>query len=195
MNAMNFDLEKLLKLKTDWFEHELERFWNKYDSEIGCFLESIPTISVHKTDADYDDVTQEVKICLFNALKEKKYNPEKSNFKSFASMLLSRKRVDFIRKKVRNQNKLNKLFNSSKTRNGDAFSVQENELFFTDYQEKWSILRNQLPESTKVILAEIGQYSPKEIMGNHRLTAVQYCRLLKSVRTIIEETIFSRSKF
>ena len=110
-------------------------------------------------------------------------------------MLLSRKRVDFIRKKVRNQNKLNKLFNSSKTRNGDEFSVQENAIFFNDYQEKWSILRNQLPESTKLILAEIGQYPPKEIMGNHRLTDVQYCRLIKSVRTIIEETIFSRSKF
>ena len=194
MNAMYFDLEKLLKLKTDRFEHELERFWNKYDPVIGCFLASIPTVSVHKADADYDDVTQEVKICLFNALKEKKYNPEKSNFKSFASMLLSRKRVDFIRKKVRNQNKLNKLFNSSKTRNGDEFSVQENAMF-NEYLDKWQILRNQLPESTKVILAEIGQYSPKEIMGNHRLTDVQYCRLLKSVRTIIEETIFSHSKF
>ena len=194
MNAIYFDLDKLLKLKTDWFEHELERFWNKYDPAIGCFLASIPTISVHKADADYDDVIQEVKICLFNALKEKKYNPEKSNFKSFASMLLSRKRVDFIRKKVRNQNKLNKLFNSSKTRNGDEFSVQENAMF-NEYLDKWQILRNQLPESTKVILAEIGQYSPKEIMGNHRLTDVQYCRLIKSVRTIIEETIFSRSKF
>lgn len=194
MNAIYFDLDKLLKLKTDWFEHELERFWNKYDPAIGCFLASIPTISVHKADADYDDVIQEVKICLFNALKEKKYNPEKSNFKSFASMLLSRKRVDFIRKKVRNQNKLNKLFNSSKTRNGDEFSVQENAMF-NEYLDKWQILRNQLPESTKVILAEIGQYSPKDIMRNHRLTAVQYCRLLKSVRTIIEETIFSHSKF
>jgi len=195
MNAMCFDLKKLLKLKADMFEHELERFWNKYDPVIGCFLESILTKSMHKADADYDDVTQEVKICLFNALKEKKYNPEKSNFKSFASMLLSKKRVDFIRKKVRNQNKLNKLFNSSKIRNGDEFSLQENTIFFNDYQEKWSILRNQLPESTKLILAEIGQYPPKEIMGNHRLTDVQYCRLIKSVRTIIEETIFSRSKF
>ena len=194
MNAIYFDLDKLLKLKTDWFEHELERFWNKYDPMIGCFLESILTKSMHKADADYDDVTQEVKICLFNALKEKKYNPEKSNFKSFASMLLSRKRVDFIRKKVRNQNKLNKLFNSSKTRNGDEFSVQENAMF-NEYLDKWQILRNQLPESTKVILAEIGQYSPKDIMRNHRLTDVQYCRLLKSVRTIIEETIFSHSKF
>ena len=194
MNAMCFDLKKLLKLKADMFEHELERFWNKYDPAIGCVLASIPTVSVHKADADYDDVIQEVKICLFNALKEKKYNPEKSNFKSFASMLLSRKRVDFIRKKVRNQNKLNKLFNSSKTRNGDEFSVQENAMF-NEYLDKWQILRNQLPESTKVILAEIGQYSPKDIMRNHRLTDVQYCRLLKSVRTIIEETIFSHSKF
>ena len=195
MNIMDFDLVELFKSNTDSFELDLERFWNKYDPMIGCFLESILTKSMHKADADYDDVTQEVKICLFNALKEKRYNPEKSNFKSFASMLLSRKRVDFIRKKVRNQNKLNKLFNSSKTRNGDEFSVQENAIFFNDYQEKWSILRNQLPESTKLILAEIGQYSPKDIMRNHRLTDVQYCRLLKSVRTIIEETIFSHSKF
>jgi DNA-directed RNA polymerase specialized sigma24 family protein len=188
----DFDWEQLLK--TDRPEDVLQRFWNKYDSEIGCFLESLLTKSMHKADADYDDVTQEVKICLFNALKGKKYNPEKSNFKSFASMLLSRKRVDFIRKKVRNQNKLNKLFNSSKTRNGDEFSVQENSMF-NEYLDKWQILRNQLPESTKVILAEIGQYSPKDIMRNHRLTDVQYCRLLKSVRTIIEDTIFSHSKF
>ena len=194
MNIMDFDLVELFKSNTDSFELDLERFWNKYDPMIGCFLESILTKSMHKADADYDDVIQEVKICLFNALKEKKYNPEKSNFKSFASMLLSRKRVDFIRKKVRNQNKLNKLFNSSKTRNGDEFSVQENAMF-NEYLDKWQILRNQLPESTKVILAEIGQYSPKDIMRNHRLTAVQYCRLLKSVRTIIEETIFSHSKF
>ena len=191
---MDFDLVELFKSNTDSFELDLERFWNKYDPMIGCFLESILTKSMHKADADYDDVTQEVKICLFNALKEKRYNPEKSNFKSFASMLLSRKRVDFILKKVRNQNKLNKLFNSSKTRNGDEFSVQENAMF-NEYLDKWQILRNQLPESTKVILAEIGQYPPKETMGNHRLTNVQYCRLLKSVRTIIEETIFSRSKF
>ena len=188
----DFDWEQLLK--TDKPEDVLQRFWNKYDSEIGNFLESILTKSICKADADYDDVIQEVKICLCNALKEKKYNPEKSNFKSFASMLLSRKRVDFIRKKVRNQNKLNKLFNSSKTRNGDEFSVQENAMF-NEYLDKWQILRNQLPESTKVILAEIGQYSPKDIMRNHRLTDVQYCRLIKSVRTIIEETIFSRSKF
>ena len=194
MNIMDFDLVELFKSNTDSFELDLERFWNKYDPMIGCFLESILTKSMHKADADYDDVTQEVKICLFNALKEKRYNPEKSNFKSFASMLLSRKRVDFIRKKVRNQNKLNKLFNSSKTRNGDEFSVQENAMF-NEYLDKWQILRNQLPESTKLILAEIGQYPPKEIMGNHRLTDVQYCRLIKSVRTIIEETIFSRSKF
>ena len=189
----DFDWEQLLK--TDKPEDVLQRFWNKYDSEIGNFLESILTKSICKADADYDDVTQEVKITLFNALKEKKYNPEKSNFKSLASMLLSKKRVDFIRKKVRNQNKPNKLIKSSKTRNGDEFSIQENEIFFTDYQEKWSILRNQLPESTKLILLEIGQYPPKETMGNHRLTNVQYCRLLKSVRTIIEETIFSPSKF
>ena len=195
MNAMCFDLKKLLKLKADMFEHELERFWNKYDPMIGCFLESILTKSMHKADADYDDVTQEVKICLFNAPKEKKYNPEKSNFKSLASMLLSKKRIDYIRKKVRNQKKPNKLIKSSKTRNGDEFPIQENEIFFTDYQEKWSILRNLLPESTKLILLEIGQYPPKETMGNHRLTNVQYCRLLKSVRTIIEETIFSPSKF
>ena len=189
----DFDWEQLLK--TDKPEDVLQRFWNKYDSEIGNFLESILTKSICKADADYDDVIQEVKICLFNALKEKKYNPEKSNFKSFASMLLSRKRVDFIRKKVRNQKKPNKLIKSSKTRNGDEFSIQENEIFFTDYQEKWSVLRNLLPESTKLILLEIGQYPPKETMGNHRLTNVQYCRLLKSVRTIIEETIFSHSKF
>lgn len=189
----DFDWEQLLK--TDRPEDVLQRFWNKYDSKIGCFLESILTKSMHKADADYDDVTQEVKICLFNALKEKKYNPEKSNFKSLASMLLSKKRIDFIRKKVRNQNNPNKLIKSSKTRNGDEFSMQENEIFFTDYQEKWSILRNQLPESTKLILLEIGQYPPKETMGNHRLTNVQYCRLLKSARTIIEETIFFPSKF
>ena len=189
----DFDWEQLLK--TDKPEDVLQRFWNKYDSEIGSFLESILTKSICKADADYDDVTQEVKITLFNALKEKKYNPEKSNFKSLASMLLSKKRIDYIRKKVRNQNKPNKLIKSSKTRNGDEFSIQENEIFFTDYQEKWSILRNQLPESTKLILLEIGQYPPKETMGNHRLTNVQYCRLLKSVRTIIEETIFSPSKF
>ena len=195
MNIMDFDLVELFKSNTDSFELDLERFWNKYDPMIGCFLESILTKSMHKADADYDDVTQEVKICLFNAPKEKKYNPEKSNFKSLASMLLSKKRIDYIRKKVRNQKKPNKLIKSSKTRNGDEFSMQENEIFFTDYQEKWSILRNQLPESTKLILAEIGQYPPKEIMGNHRLTDVQYCRLIKSVRTIIEETIFSRSKF
>ena len=189
----DFDWEQLLK--TDKPEDVLQRFWNKYDSEIGNFLESILTKSICKTDADYDDVTQEVKITLFNALKEKKYNPEKSNFKSLASMLLSKKRIDYIRKKVRNQKKPNKLIKSSKTRNGDEFPIQENEIFFTDYQEKWSILRNLLPESTKLILLEIGQYPPKETMGNHRLTNVQYCRLLKSVRTIIEETIFSPSKF
>ena len=189
----DFDWEQLLK--TDKPEDVLQRFWNKYDSEIGNFLESILTKSICKADADYDDVTQEVKITLFNALKEKKYNPEKSNFKSLASMLLSKKRIDYIRKKVRNQKKPNKLIKSSKTRNGDEFSIQENEIFFTDYQEKWSVLRNLLPESTKLILLEIGQYPPKETMGNHRLTNVQYCRLLKSVRTIIEETIFSPSKF
>ena len=189
----DFDWEQLLK--TDKPEDVLQRFWNKYDSEIGNFLESILTKSICKADADYDDVTQEVKIPLFNALKEKKYNPEKSNFTSLASMLLSKKRIDYIRKKVRNQKKPNKLIKSSKTRNGDEFSIQENEIFFTDYQEKWSVLRNLLPESTKLILLEIGQYPPKETMGNHRLTNVQYCRLLKSVRTIIEETIFSPSKF
>jgi len=189
---MNDCIDQLIKTSTS--VDELERFWNKYDSEITRFLEFKLIKFISKADADFDDVTQEVKICLFKALKNNRYNSKKATFKGFAAMVLSRKRVDFIRKKVRNQNKLNKLFNSSKTRNGDEFSVQENAMF-NEYLDKWQILRNQLPESTKVILAEIGQYSPKDIMRNHRLTDVQYCRLLKSVRTIIEDTIFSHSKF
>jgi RNA polymerase sigma factor (sigma-70 family) len=188
----DFELEQFLK--TDRSEDELERFWNTNESKIGKFLDSILIKFMDRGDYDYDDITQEVKICLFLALKEKKFNPKKSNFKNFASMILSRKRVDFIRKKVRNRNKLNKLFESSKTRNSDGISVQESAMF-NEYLDKWQILKKQLPEQTRLILADLGQYTPKKVMDKYKLTNVQYFRLKKSVEKLIEETIFSGSKF
>jgi DNA-directed RNA polymerase specialized sigma24 family protein len=188
----DFDWEQLLK--TDRPEGVLQRFWNKYDSEITRFLEFKLIKYIPKADADFDDVTQEVKICLFKALKNNRYNSKKATFKGFAAMVLSRKRVDFIRQKVRNQNKLNKLFNSSKTRNGDDFSVINNAMF-NEYLDKWQILKNQLPEQTKLILADLGQYTPKEVMDKYKLNNLQMHRLKKTVEKLIEGTIFSGSKF
>ena len=193
MNIMDFDLVELFKSNTDSFELDLERFCNKYDPMIGCFLESILTKSMHKADADYDDVTQEVKICLFKALKENKYNSKKATFKGFAAMVLSRKRVDVIRRIVRNRNNLNKLYESSKNRNKDDFSVQENAIF-NEYKKKWNALENQLPEAMKLILSDIGRFSSREIMTNHNLSSVQLCRFLKNVHKMVEDSIFCGSK-
>ena len=193
MNIINFDLEKLLKLNSDRFECELATFWDKHDSKIGSFLESILTKSMHKADADFDDVTQEVKICLFKALKENKYNSKKATFKGFAAMVLSRKRVDVIRRIVRNRNNLNKLYESSKNRNKDDFSVQENAIF-NEYKKKWNALENQLPEAMKLILSDIGRFSSREIMTNHNLSSVQLCRFLKNVHKMVEDSIFCGSK-
>ncbi len=190
---MNDCIDQLIKTSTS--VDELERFWNKYDSEITRFLEFKLIKFIPRADANFDDVTQEVKICLFKALKEKNYNPKKSSFKSFASMILCRKRVDFIRKQVRNRNKINKLLDSSITRNDDAFSVQEKNAMFNEYLDKWQILKNQLPEQTKLILADLGQYTPKEVMDKYKLSNLQMHRLKKTVEKLIEETIFSGSKF
>lgn len=171
----------------------LKAFWNLIDGQLSAVLGSILTKFLPKADADYEDVLQEAKWNLFNVLKKNKYDPKKSNLTNFAASILIRKRVDSIRRKVRDNNKINKLIDTSKTRKDYDFPVQ-NEAIFNDYLDRWHVLKNQLPESTRLILAEIGFASSKDIMNKHKLTSVQYCRLLKKVRAMIEETIFSGSK-
>lgn len=172
----------------------IDAWWTDNYAALSSYLESILAKSLNKSDADWDDVLAEAKLCLFKALKNGQYNAKKSSLKTFSALILSSKRVDFIRKKVRNRSKLNLFFDSVKTRKSDCYSVQDDAIF-NEYEKKWISLRNQLPETTRLILADIGRYPLKQILENHHITSTQYYRLLDSLKIVIEETIFHSSKF